>query len=130
MSKQPLRYCVCALICGLTPLIPAGPVHASNPSRAASITAAPAIATMESIRDTAPPVMRQAAEFEATATPSMAAPAQTFSYQALQTRTNPRLFREVFGFAFASSLGDPTIGYPTWNFALLSTVAYFGVHVT
>jgi len=130
MSKQPLRYCVCALICGLTPLIPAGPVHASNPSRAASVTAAPAIATMQSVRDTAPPVMRQAAEFEATATPSMAAPAQTFSYQTLQARTNPRLFREVFGFAFASSLGDPTIGYPTWNFALLSTVAYFGVHVT
>ena len=37
--------------------------------------------------------------------------------------------REVFGFALASSLTDPTIGYPSWNFSLLSTVAYFGLHV-
>ena len=37
--------------------------------------------------------------------------------------------REVFGFALASSLADPTVGYPTWNFSLLSTVAYFGLHV-
>ena len=26
--------------------------------------------------------------------------------------------REVFGFALASSLADPTIGYPSWNFDL------------
>ncbi|HXJ49273.1 MAG TPA: hypothetical protein VNF91_08910, partial [Candidatus Acidoferrum sp.] len=37
--------------------------------------------------------------------------------------------REVFGFALASSLSDPTIGYPSWNFSLLSTVAFFGLHV-
>lgn len=37
--------------------------------------------------------------------------------------------REVFGFALASSLADPTIGYPSWNFDLLSTVAFFGLHV-
>src|SRR2546422_3987815 len=37
--------------------------------------------------------------------------------------------REIFGFALASSLGDPTIGYPSWNFDLLSTVAFFGLHV-
>jgi spore germination protein YaaH len=37
--------------------------------------------------------------------------------------------REIFGFALASSLSDPTIGYPSWNFSLLSTVAYFGLHV-
>src|SRR5712691_7921001 len=37
--------------------------------------------------------------------------------------------REVFGFALASSLSDPTVGYPSWNFDLLSTVAFFGVHV-
>ena len=39
------------------------------------------------------------------------------------------LKREVFGFALASSLSDPTVGYPTWNFSLLSTVAFFGLHV-
>jgi spore germination protein YaaH len=37
--------------------------------------------------------------------------------------------REIFGFALASSLSDPTVGYPTWNFSLLSTVAFFGLHV-
>jgi len=37
--------------------------------------------------------------------------------------------REVFGFALASSLSDPTIGYPSWRFDLLTTVAYFGLHV-
>ena len=39
------------------------------------------------------------------------------------------LSREVFGFALGSSLSDPTVGYPSWNFGLLSTVAYFGLHV-
>src|ERR1700730_18259396 len=37
--------------------------------------------------------------------------------------------REIFGFALASSLTDPTVGYPSWDFSLLSTVAFFGLHV-
>jgi spore germination protein YaaH len=37
--------------------------------------------------------------------------------------------REVFGFALASSLADSTVGYPSWNFDLLTTVAFFGLHV-
>jgi spore germination protein YaaH len=43
--------------------------------------------------------------------------------------TAPSLRREVFGFGLASSLGDPTYGYPSWNFSLLSTVAFFGLHI-
>jgi spore germination protein YaaH len=39
------------------------------------------------------------------------------------------LSREVFGFALASSLSDPTVGYPSWNLSLVSTVAFFGLHV-
>jgi spore germination protein YaaH len=39
------------------------------------------------------------------------------------------LQREVFGFALASTLSDPTVGYPTWDFSLVSTVAFFGLHV-
>jgi spore germination protein YaaH len=39
------------------------------------------------------------------------------------------LQREVFGFALASSLSDPTLGYSSWNFSLLSTVAFFGLHI-
>src|SRR5437879_7519940 len=37
--------------------------------------------------------------------------------------------REVFGFALASSLADPSVGYPSWNFSLLTTVAFFGLHI-
>ncbi len=37
--------------------------------------------------------------------------------------------REVFGYATGGSLGDPNIGYTNWNFDLLSTVAYFAIHV-
>jgi len=39
------------------------------------------------------------------------------------------LQREVFGFALASSLSDPTVGYPSWDFTLLGTVAFFGLHI-
>jgi spore germination protein YaaH len=46
---------------------------------------------------------------------------------ALSTTDRPK--REVFGFGLASSLSDPTVGYTTWNFSLLSTVAFFGLHV-
>ncbi len=37
--------------------------------------------------------------------------------------------REIFGYAYASSLGDPNVGYPSWNFDLLSTVAFFALHI-
>src|SRR6185437_8929100 len=33
------------------------------------------------------------------------------------------------GYASAGSLGDSTIGYPSWNFDLLSTVAFFALHL-
>src|SRR5262249_642924 len=46
------------------------------------------------------------------------------------TVAQPGLDREVFGFALASSLSDPTVGYPSWRFSLLSTVAFFGLHIT
>lgn len=39
------------------------------------------------------------------------------------------LQREVLGFVNASNLGDPSVGYPSWNFSLLSTVVYFGIQV-
>jgi hypothetical protein len=37
--------------------------------------------------------------------------------------------REVLGYAFPGSLADGRVGYPSWNFDLLSTVVYFGLHV-
>lgn len=36
--------------------------------------------------------------------------------------------REIFGYATAGSLGDPSIGYTSWNFNLLSTVAFFALN--
>ncbi len=47
----------------------------------------------------------------------------------LQARPAATLNREVFGFAQAGALADPSAGYQSWNFGLLSTVAYFGLHV-
>lgn len=49
--------------------------------------------------------------------------------QPLQPRVAAGPTREVFGFATAGSLGDATIGYPSWNFDLLTTVAYFALHI-
>jgi spore germination protein YaaH len=48
---------------------------------------------------------------------------------AIRSAASPSLRREVFGFALASSLGNATYGYPSWNFSLLSTVAFFGLHI-
>jgi spore germination protein YaaH len=132
MSRQRFRYFVAASICGLVPLIPAAPVHASSllSSPSTALTAAkPESAVLRKFRDSPTPVMERAAQFEATAAPRAFDRAAAQKKQAVTAVANPRLYREVFGFAFASSLGDPTIGYPSWNFTLLSTVAYFGIHV-
>lgn len=135
ISQQQLRHVVGALICGLVPLIPlipTGAAEASTPTQAQNAAAAlavPAAAGSAAIRDFAPPVMQRTAQFEANAPLRSYPQGAVKNIGPLRTVSNPRLFREVFGFAFASSLGDPTIGYPSWNFSLLSTVAYFGVHV-
>jgi len=48
--------------------------------------------------------------------------------RAATTQAASSLQREVFSFALASSLSDPTVGYTSWDFSLLSTVAFFGLH--
>ena len=73
--------------------------------------------------------MQQAADYVASAKPVGFKPASAPATINQAAVNNPRLYREVFGFFYASSLADPTIGYQSWNFDLLSTVAYFGVHV-
>src|SRR3982074_155356 len=57
------------------------------------------------------------------------APSQRISPQASASQAQTQLRREIFGFGLASSLSDPTVGYPSWDFSLLSTVAFFGLHV-
>jgi spore germination protein YaaH len=77
---------------------------------------------------THPLVMQQAANAVATAKTGSLQPFRGAAPQAaVGGAGGPQ--REVFGFALASSLSDPTVGYPTWDFSLLSTVAFFGLHV-
>ena len=47
----------------------------------------------------------------------------------VSTPVNGKLRREVFGFVNYYNLGDSSVGYPSWDMSLLSTVAYFGLHV-
>ncbi len=42
---------------------------------------------------------------------------------------NPGPQRQVFGFVNASNLGNPNVGYTQWNMRLLTTVAFFALHV-
>jgi spore germination protein YaaH len=76
---------------------------------------------------THPRVMQEAAQQVATAPPAPRRAIYAAQQAAPATVGSPG--REVFGFALASSLADPTVGYPSWNFGLLSTVAFFGLHV-
>ncbi len=78
---------------------------------------------------THPYVMQQAANEVATAKLGPLQPFQPGTRPALAVGGAGNLTREVFGFAYASSLSDPTVGYPSWNFDDLSTVAIFGLHV-
>jgi len=65
------------------------------------------------------------------AMPAFAAAPKSVATAPIVTSTLvPHTSREVFGFALASSLADPGFGYPSWDFDLLSTVAFFGLHVT
>jgi spore germination protein YaaH len=76
---------------------------------------------------THPTVMQQAASGVATATPASTTTSGTTAQQSTVTPNGTQ--REVFGFALASSLSDSTVGYPSWDFSLLSSVAFFGLHI-
>src|SRR5579872_3951326 len=109
---------ICVLALALVGLLPLAAQAASAPSPTPSADYAH------------PLVMQQAARQVATAKVPSAA---THPFVPLAPRIavggagGPQ--REVFGFALASSLSDPTVGYPTWDFSLLTTVAFFGLHV-
>lgn len=74
-------------------------------------------------------VLAQFATFAVAVPGAQARPvhAATMPVRALQAAPKPA--REIFGYALGSSLGNSTWGYPSWNFSLLSTVAYFGIHI-
>jgi hypothetical protein len=106
----------------LPPLVALIAFSGSTPWGAMAATPAP-------VRDaTHPRVMQEAAQSVATAKVGALGPfTAPPKLPAVGGGGGPS--REVFGFALASSLADPTVGYPTWNFSMLSTVAFFGLHV-
>ena len=76
------------------------------------------------------PPSAQAAVHRVAASNAITAPPVAAPVQPAVVRTatsGPK--REVFGFALASSLADPSFGYTSWNFSALSTVAFFGLHI-
>src|SRR5437879_13435662 len=75
-----------------------------------------------------PSVMEQAANQVATAKTGSLQPFTSAGPQAAVGGAGGPV-REVFGFALASSLSDPTVGYTTWDFSLLTPGAFLGLHV-
>jgi hypothetical protein len=72
-------------------------------------------------------ITRELSAEAAQAAPSGLAPATRPAEPLVLNPSGPQ--REVFGFVQASVLADPSVGYPSWDFSMLSTVAYFGEHV-
>jgi hypothetical protein len=122
---------VAALAAGSLALPACGP--ASIPI--ATMATAPNAATAHT-REAPPRIMSAAADLAAKPaarsafgdTLGLAGSAASPRTLALPSNAN-KLQREVFGFVNAGNLGNPTVGFPSWNLSLLSTVAYFGLHV-
>src|SRR3989475_5752208 len=116
MSMQQIKHLVPGLLAtaALCGFVPAGAMAASSP------TPNPVSAH--------PSVMQQAANQVATAKTGSLQPFTSAGPQAAVGGAGGPV-REVFGFALASSLSDTTVGFTTWDFSLLSTVAFFGLHV-
>src|SRR5690242_11447461 len=135
MSRFSIRHCVFAFVLVAVSTAPAVLSSAAASSTSITSPVASPPATSAALRaaqlqnEMGPPVMAEASRLEANAPAQTTRPASAPASAIVRTTSNPRLFREVFGFAYASSIGDPTVGYPSWNFTLLSTVAYFGLHV-
>ncbi len=65
-----------------------------------------------------------------TAMPATQVPAAATKHAAvIPLLVKPGPQREVFGFADSFALGDPSTGYTQWNLRLLTTVAFFALHV-
>jgi len=117
---HPLKHFVLALTLAVA-------LPFASPGSAVAATSTPA---QPAHGEAHPVVMQQAATQVATAALPQLQPFVRASAAAAVGGAGNGPRREIFGFALASSLTDPTIGYPSWNFSLLSTVAFFGVHIT
>jgi hypothetical protein len=118
MSSHSLRHSVLVLASALAAL-------SAVPSLPAA--AADALPAHDLLR---PRIMQQAAGDLAAPAPAWASrPAPRTTTQAPAATAQQRPLREVFGFAQAGRLADPAVGYQTWDYSLLTTVAYFGLQV-
>jgi spore germination protein YaaH len=120
MSKQRLKQLILAVVPVLA-LSAAAPTSVVGAAPPAPVPDATHPYVMQQVgNEVATAVANQAHSLSAAKASQPASP-----LAALTTRPT----REVFGFALASSLNDPSFGYPSWNFSLLTTVAFFGLHV-
>jgi spore germination protein YaaH len=83
---------------------------------------------------TRPQIMSAAADQAASSSPAptYAAAMSSGPHPAtvpLATGISSRPRKEVLGFVNAGNLGNPTVGYPSWNLGLLTTVVFFGLSV-
>lgn len=101
MSRNGAARLVAALV--LSVAIVVNPV---NSNRSPALASAPASAARTSVQATPP-------------RPLSALPRTSY--------IKPR--REVFGYFNGSVMLDPTVGYTTWDFNNLTTLAFFGLHV-
>ncbi len=83
---------------------------------------------------TRPLIMSQAADLAAR--PAISVPAgRLFSAQSTEQPVTPnsavstRPRKEVLGFVNAGNLGNPSVGYTTWNLGLLTTVVFFSLGI-
>ena len=113
MTLPPSKHHVAALLVGLL-------AGLSQPAPVAAAAASP-----DSFGK--PSIMELAAE-QAAAPPAHASQPASTAPAALKAGGSFTA-REVFGFVNAGNLASPTVGYRSWNFSVLSTVAFFGLHV-
>jgi spore germination protein YaaH len=125
MSMQRICNLIVAFLLAAAALAPP-----ASPARAAALPAAAAVAA--SPIEHSPRIMQAAAEMAAkpaTASSQLSGATTRIINHPLALAATAGLRREVFGFVNAGNLGSPTVGYASWNFNLLTTVAYFGLQV-
>ncbi|MDQ6880379.1 MAG: glycoside hydrolase family 18 protein [Candidatus Dormibacteraeota bacterium] len=88
----------------------------------------PAVTPM-SPRDNHPLINQELARQGDQPPPAGLKPAYKTRVFAATSQSTSRPSREVFGFVRAGSIADSVTGYTTWDFSMLTTVAYFGLHV-
>src|SRR5260370_28370096 len=119
MPMQRIRYLALALVLAGAAALPQAS-HASTPALVHN-----RLDQTDALVDAA-----VAAAANQPASPQLQAAVRSAALNTIALVSTPtKLQREVFGFVNAGNLGNSTVGYPSWNFNLLSTVTFFGLQV-